>query len=193
MGIVPKPLDDEPRSFGLLGLDVLNLFDVELDLGHGKIRLFSRDHCKGQVVYWTRSAPVAVAPLETNGQMSFVVPMQLEGKDIDAVFTTDAEGALDGDIARQDYATGDETSHVFKTLTVDGLGIANARIQIRPASGCNGRSRLRGKPLLTERNPEFERCYGEPELTLGVAELKHLRIFISFEERSLYVTGADAG
>ena len=31
------------------------------------------------------------------------------------------------------------------------------------------------------------------ELTLGVAELKHLRIFISFEERSLYVTGADAG
>ncbi len=40
-------------------------YDVDFDFAVGKFNLFSKDHCDGQVVYWTRS-PVAVVPFSQN-------------------------------------------------------------------------------------------------------------------------------
>ena len=38
---------------GILGLDLLSTGDLELDLAHNKLNLFSRDHCRGKVIYWS--------------------------------------------------------------------------------------------------------------------------------------------
>ncbi len=42
---------------GVIGTDLLGKFDVDLDIAHKKLNLFSPDHCKGQVVYWTHGRP----------------------------------------------------------------------------------------------------------------------------------------
>jgi hypothetical protein len=52
----------------ILGLDILTMFDVELDLAHHKINLFAKDHCPGKVIYWTKNAGVASVPMKFYGR-----------------------------------------------------------------------------------------------------------------------------
>lgn len=180
MAILPVP-SANPNVFGQLGLDVLNRFDVELDFGHGKVNLFSPDHCKGQVVYWTHSAPVATAAIELHNQYQFTVPMLLDGKTVRAQFSAFGEGTIDGEIAQRQFGVGqDESSHVFKTLGFEGLAIANPRLSMRRSSACD------------EFKGPSSYCHGDPEMTLGIPELRRLRLFMAFSERKLYVTAAGA-
>lgn len=57
----PATFDQRP-IVGEIGMDVLSTVDFELDIAHGKLNLFSQDHCPGQVVYW--SGPVASIALK---------------------------------------------------------------------------------------------------------------------------------
>ena len=45
--------EGDQRSAGVLGLDFIGHFDVELDFKNRKLNLFSPDHCPGKVVYWS--------------------------------------------------------------------------------------------------------------------------------------------
>ena len=51
--IFPGPIGNDLHIAGFLALDVLEQFDVELDLAHHKINLFTKNHCPNKVVYWT--------------------------------------------------------------------------------------------------------------------------------------------
>jgi hypothetical protein len=195
VAIIPSFVKSDPRVVGLLALDVLNQFDVELDLAHDKLNLFSPDHCKGQVIYWTRSAPVAALPMTVRNLREFVVPMQLDGKDINAEISTNTEAALDGRVAHDVFGLDNaKGSHQFKMLAVDGLGIANPTLMVYEDKfdPCNGNSRQEATPLHTERNPRMEQCYGNADLRIGLPQLKHLRVFVAFQERMVYATAADA-
>lgn len=204
MGVVPGFSPDDKRETGILGIDLLGRFDVELDLAHGKVNLFSQDHCKGQVIYWTHTAAVAAVAMKFRGQETFVIPMQLDGQDLDAMVSTGPLPLLNGRVAQRTFGLEFEFSsapgsalpkHIFKTLSVDGLTITNPELSIYEdnSAPCNGGARMKAVPLRTEHNAEFETCFGLPDLTIGLPELKHLRVFIAFKERMLYATAADAG
>lgn len=196
VGIIPKYSPGDPRVVGILAMDVLNQFDLELDFAHHKLNLFSPDHCKGQVVYWTKTAPVAAVPMTLRGDKEFVIPMTLDDKSIDAEISTDDEAALNGKIAHDDFGLDNEKGrHTFKMISVDGLGITNPTLDIYRdlSGGCNGGAHEEAKALLTERDPMIiEHCYGHPDLYLGLQQLKHLRVFIALKERMLYATSAGA-
>lgn len=198
VGIIPDYSTSDPRVIGVLAQDILNQFDIELDLAHNKMNLFSPDHCKGQVVYWTKTAPVAAVPMTLRGDVEFVFPMQLDDKAIDVELSTEPAAALNGQIAHDDFGLDNEKgSHVFKMISVDGLGITNPNLAIykdTTGGGCNGHARQKDVSLLSER-PTFnalERCFGLPDLMLGLPELKHLRIFVAYKERMMYATAASA-
>lgn len=195
VAIIPTYVRSDQRVAGVLALDVLNQFDVELDLAHNKLNLFSPDHCKGQVVYWTKTAPVAALPMTVQGLREFVVPMQLDGKDIEAEISTNTQAELNGHVAHDVFGLDNaKGSHQFKMLAVDGLGITNPTLAIYEDNSqpCKGNGRQEATPLLTERNPRMEHCYGHAELAIGVPQLKHLRVFVAFQERMVYATAADA-
>jgi hypothetical protein len=197
VAIIPKYSASDPRVVGMLALDVLNQFDIELDLAHGKLNLFSPDHCKGQVVYWTKTAPVAAVPMTLRGRMEFVVPMQLDGKDVNAELSTVGGAMLNGIVAHDTFGLDNaDGEHTFAMLAVDGLGIAHPKLAIYNdlSGGCNGGAKQKNVPLTSEHdvvNP-FQRCYGHPDLQLGLQQLKHLRIFIAYRERMVYATAASA-
>lgn len=195
VAIRPKPAAGDPRVVGLLAMDVLNQFDVELDLAHDKLNLFSPDHCKGQVVYWTKTAPVAAVAMTLRGNMEFVFPMQLDDNTLDVELSTEPAAALNGKIAHDKFGLDNEKgTHTFKMISVDGLGIANPKLSVYrdDSPGCNGGARARPTPMLTERSLEVERCYGHPDLYLGLPQLKHLRVFVAYKERMMYATAASA-
>jgi hypothetical protein len=195
VGIIPKYSTSDPRVVGVLALDVLNQFDLELDFAHHKLNLFSPDHCKGQVVYWTKTAPVAAVPMTLRDYFEFVIPMTLDDKNVNAELSTDDEAALNGQIAHDDFGLDNEKGkHTFKMISVDGLGITNPALSIyKDTSGCNGAAHDVARPLLTERGEgRIEHCFGHPDLYLGLQQLKHLRVFVAFKERMLYATAATA-
>src|SRR5688572_23950782 len=57
----PNDTIGENDAAGLLGAELLSVFDVDFDFAAGKLSLFDQNHCPGQVVYW-QAAAVAVVP-----------------------------------------------------------------------------------------------------------------------------------
>lgn len=74
---------------GIIGLDLLAGVDVEMDPAHGKIRLFSQDHCPGGVVYWSRN--YAVMPLHKSRAGYRYFQVDLDGKKVRAHFKPEQE------------------------------------------------------------------------------------------------------
>lgn len=181
---------------GIVGLDLLANFDVELDLKHDHLRLFSQDHCKGRVVYWSDTS--AVVPFDKDASGHFAFDMQLDGKEVTVDFVVTKGSAtmpsrtakrifdLDGSSPGMEaHPVGDKTyyRYPFKSLSLGGIAISNPAIVIFPTS-----RECRPDP----HDNTVARCYGEADLDLRGAELSHLRLFLSFKEKKLYATAADA-
>jgi len=71
---------------GILGMNFLAQFDIELDVAHRKMNLFSQDHCPGHTVYW--SAKYDSAPIRLGTLGEFYFPMELDGKKLETTLAT---------------------------------------------------------------------------------------------------------
>jgi len=78
---IARPSEGLPIVGGL-GIDILDSIDLDLDFIHGKIGLFSQDHCPGQEVYWASSYDAV--PIHRSALGDFYFPMELNGKKIQA-------------------------------------------------------------------------------------------------------------
>lgn len=186
----PKSFDD--GIVGGVGADILSRFDMEVDVKNRRVILFSRDHCPGKVVYWTKSAYVAI-PLDIDLFGHSSIQMKLDGKAVSVALTLDAADARMGTkVAKRIFDLDensqgvtrvlDETANAlryrypFKTLDVNGISISNPNIELDPT-------------LKDCRQPH---CFGGSDLYLGTEELKQLHLFFAYSEKMLYVTPADA-
>lgn len=61
--VPPDTMDDQPFA-GVLGGDLLSVYDMEINTADHRINFFAKDHCPGHVLYWNSSA-VAVLPFRT--------------------------------------------------------------------------------------------------------------------------------
>jgi len=73
----------QPRSMdgfdGTLAPDMLKHYDVDLDFAHGKMNLFSQDHCPGKVLYWTKGDYV-VLPMQVAPSSHIRLPVTVDGR-----------------------------------------------------------------------------------------------------------------
>jgi hypothetical protein len=214
--ILDGKLSDDPKVAGVLGYDVLRRFDIELDLAHNKVNLFSQDHCPSKVVYWTHTAAIAATPIKVLDLAALNIPMQLDGKDVNAQISTSAPYALlHRHIARVSFgldspvspapaaATGTRGDsaeapkaqpYSFKTLSVDGITISNPVVYPYGQDKsyiCNGTTHEEPAPLRSMMR-QMVTCYGEPDMFLGRSVLRQLRIYLALQERMMYATAADA-
>jgi hypothetical protein len=185
---------------GILGMDVLKDFDVELDAAHRKMNLFSQNHCPGQGVYW--SAKYDSTPIRFGSLGEFYFPMELEGKKLETTLatsnpmttlSTDATRQLfnfdshSADVETETDPSGKTTAHYrAMKLSGEGLEIINARISLidRPAgSSCRLSSRSGAAA--------YEDCYGVHPLALGQNVVSKLRFYIATKEKMLYFTPAE--
>jgi hypothetical protein len=173
---------------GVLGADVMHSYDDELDFRNAQFKLFSQNHCKGQVVYWTHEA-FAVVPFALDGEHRISVPVQLDGKDFTAVLLTASPNSfMSLDLARETFGWNDKTPGLkspdapgspnstfpFKALTFEGVTVSNPAIRMQPDSN-------------------VETAFGEKRsILLGLDVLRQMHIFIAYSEQKLYLTGASA-
>ena len=192
------------HAAGVIGLDKIEGYDVELDLAHGKLNLFKPDHCPGQVVYWTDSAAVIPFRVQDDGQIN--VPMKLDGQTVNVILDTSTAtgeirfaaahrlfGLHRGDLRQSDDQEFGDYRYPFHALSVGGLTIANPDIGIFDYGDreeiCDGKFHTQHREHFAEAT---YRCLGGGDLRIGLKQLRALRLFISFSEKTLYVTPAEA-
>lgn len=186
---------------GILAMDVLRGFDIELDAAHRKLNLFSQDHCPGHAVYW--SAKYDSAPLRFGPLGEFYFPMELGGKKLETTLSTskpmttlntDATRKLfnfdshSADVETETDNDGRTTAHYrAMKLSGEGLEIINARISLidLPADNpCHLSSHLGAAT--------YEGCLGIHPLALGQNVISKLHFYIATKEKMLYFTPAEA-
>jgi len=202
---VPEPTAYGEQSYaglpiiGLLGIDLFAHADVEIDLSHGRMTLYSQDHCPGRVVYW--AADYSVIPMDQDDVGTLYFPVELDGQLINAtlstahpfsVLRTDASKALYGFDehsptvkTRTGASGGDPTHFQAMSLTAKGLTVMNADIELRHAD-CGFRRSTRNGAA------GYEKCLGLFPLDLGLNVLKKLHLYLATKERKLYFTAATA-
>ena len=191
----------------LFGANFLEANDLELDLAHGKVNIFSADHCPGQGVYWAHQwVPI---PIRIQHYSHIYLPVTLDGLETWAMLDTGAgvtivdkhvaEGKLDvpvdGGKGKPDgYLTGTSGAglpyykHTFGILDIGGLAFHNTEVAV-------AENRLNYLAMNRSNNPHVTERAEEPinaPIILGLAQLSKLRMYFSFKEHMLYVTPANA-
>jgi predicted aspartyl protease len=197
---------DNDDYAGILGADVLSMYDVSVDFAARKLDILSQIHCDGRVVYW-KERPLAIIPFERLRTGHIVLPVVLEGRTIKAFLDTGASGSTlnlipaenqfglkpgSADTPAAGTLNGENGStvwrHVFKTLTIEGVTVANPEFAIIP-------DRMRKHFDNTELGSLVSRPdeQVEPDVLLGMNVLRHLHVYIAYKEKKLYITPAAAG
>lgn len=180
------PADSLPQGVdGLLGADLLGNFDVDLDFANAKFNLFSRDHCDGRVVYWTK-VPIAKLPFMMDDSKHIIIHIQLDGHDEKAMLDTGAGRT----VMSLDSATFD-------------FGLSQADLKMVPGSNeSDGIRRYPFKQLsfadVVVSNPDITLVPDNkarmgpdaPDMIIGMNILRQLHLYIAYHERNLYISSA---
>jgi predicted aspartyl protease len=192
MMVVPGAAELQHNVIGMVGPDILQNYDVELDFAAGKMNLFDVKHCPGQVVYWTHT-PYAAVPIRMDNGGHMFVDVQVNGKTISAGVDTGADRStmplrvakelfgIDahspgmkplGDIRVNGTQPAPLYRYPFDTLTLEGVTVHQPVIDILDGD-------------------RFE-VGGGNQMLLGIKTLRQLHIYISYNEKMLYLTPAEA-
>ena len=171
---------------GILSLNFMLPYDIDIDFGTDKLNFFSQDHCPGGVLYWKADA-VAVVPFRIeDGHIA--VSLTLDGQQTDAILDTGAantvmqlydarhtHGLKPGDettpeigkVPDDDYKTPRRYTHIFKTMALGSIEVHNAHIKILEEPFLRG-------------------------TLVGMNVLRKLHIYFAFAERKMYISAASA-
>jgi len=188
---------------GRLGMDLLSGSDVEFDLAHDKVNLFSTDHCPGSVVYWANQ--YAVVPMRRGPLKDLYFSMELDGKKVQTKLATgDHYTVLSSYVTKGLYGWDENAPELGTLQTEDGksqhyrvmaltsgaLQVLNTQVRLyRDPSGCMVAARVARD---ADGAVGFEGCENVYPLRLGMNVLKKLRLYLATKEQKLYFTLADA-
>jgi len=197
----PRPPGVSDGLVGDLSLDLLATFDVDLDFRNNKLNLFSRDHCKGKVVYWADFYTSLPFTTDHSGHPNF--KMQLDGKELSVDFNMHRMRSAMGMLTAKRIFGIDESTpglmpvtdsrtgrlsgyhYMFKSLGLGGLTIGNPDVFLYPQQAeCSTAADYQGLKVV--------RCFGTSEMDIGLMEIKQLHLYFAFAEKTLYLTAADA-
>lgn len=189
----------------LFGTNLLEANDLELDVAHGKVNMFSSDHCAGQGVYWAHEwVPI---PIRIQGAGYIYLPVTLDGLETFALLDTGsgrslvdkhvAEGKLnvptdggkdkpDGNLVAGSGTTMPYYKHTFGTFDIGGIAFHNTELGVTHARWNENTNNMNAHVSLQDELPI------NAPIILGLQHLSKLRMYFSFKEHMLYVTPANA-
>src|SRR5262249_14711998 len=159
--------------------------------------LFNTEHCEGKVVYWPFAA-LSIVPFEVDPAGRIKFPVELDGKPLQAVLDTgSASMSISAEVAKELFDIGLDSPGVekvdsngtevhqrkFKSLAMEGIAVGNPNIVIVPAESSGRAVRSAGSRVLGNSGP---RPKAAPEMTMGMAMLGRLHVYIATAEKKLY-------
>jgi predicted aspartyl protease len=174
---------------GILAPNVLSKYEVEFDFANARLNLFTRDHCEGQVVYWTTGPYAAIPIVVDEHSWHLTLPVMLDGHRVRATIDTgSSRSILSWETAKDLFSLDEKTPGVekvpgsdihafhypFKSLAMQGVNVADPDL------------------LLVPDADSHMMMFGEPPMILGMGVLRQLHLFLSYKEKVLYATPASA-
>jgi hypothetical protein len=193
------------REDGIFAANFLAAYDVELDLAHHKMNLFTQDHCPGNVVYWTQDY-VAV-PFHLDASLHATFDASLNDQPLRALLDTGASSTiLSAQVARHRFdfdpvaagtvpdgnliAGGGELLpfylHRFQSLTLGGVQFRNTEVKVMTDHMTR---------VIRDRAPKESSAMEETKetpLIVGLSHLARLRVYIAYGEQMVYFSAASA-
>ena len=201
--ILIDPQSTDPRRYartdiiGYLGIDFLWKMDLDLDLAHRKLNLYEPSKCPGREVYW--SSYYNVVPLRRDAFGNFFFPMELDGRKLEAILTTDSTvSSLSTDVTKRIYGFDKNSSGVETRTDDDGHTIAQYRAMKLTASGLtvmDEKIQLADPPnntcRLTKKGDAigYTDCLYRYPLRLGSDVLRRMHVYLATKENMMYFTG----
>jgi len=190
---------------GVLAPDILKHYDIDVDFGADKLKLFSPNHCEGKVIYWSAPA-VAIVPMRVLHSGHIMVSVLLDGEPVTAILDTGAwHTTLALPVAETQFGlklgsaaapmTGNLTGkpnayvyrHIFKTLAFDGIVVKNPQVEIIPDL-LHQVAADAAAPVTGTRIRDPRKLEGAASMLIGMSILRHFHIYIAYNEQKLYVT-----
>jgi hypothetical protein len=197
------PQSTSPRRYtrsdiiGFLGIDFHWKMDLDLDLAHRKFNLYEPSICPGREVYW--SSQYNVVPLRRDAFGNFFFPMELDGRKLEAILTTnDSVSTLSTDVTKRVYGFDKNSSGIESVADGDGHTDAQYRAMKLTASGLtvvDEKIKLTDPPnntcRLTRKGDAigYTDCLYRYPLRLGSGILQRLHVYIATKENMMYFTG----
>jgi len=200
----------DPRLAGVLSRDQLLQYDVDADFPAHILKLFSPDHCEGNILYWKADA-VAISNFDTRGN-HFNIMATLDGKELHAIIDSGAGvSILTADSARRFFGiTADSPGmsesatltksaqypvyqHQFSELDFGGVAVKRPVIAIWP----DMLNRTVDRSLQNTGNRAVPMSFGvrPAQMIIGMDILSKLHMYIASREHRIYfssgVTGKD--
>jgi predicted aspartyl protease len=178
---------------GLLGPDILKLYDVEFDFFHGKLNVFAHSKCPGDAVYWTRGA-FAAENIKVDAGFHIAIDAALDGKPVTASLDTGSDTSfMSLDAARSLLGWSDHEPKL-RTLGTHSINGVDTQLYDFPFGSLSfqGLAVLEPKILLLPRQNISRYGRDEANVILGMSVLRQLRIYVAYEEGKVYMTGAEA-
>lgn len=197
--------DDVEDVAGVLAPNLLHRYDVDIDFARMKFSLLSQEHCDGKAVPWPANT-VNVVPMKLDSDNHIHVPVNLDGEDLTASLDTGATyTVLNLELAESKFGLkiGDADTpefgrllrspdsktyfHRFKSLTMEGVAIANPTVHLIPDLMRNRmmdeHDSLKGGSRLPTTAPKP----GIGDLILGMNVLRQWHIYIAYKEQKVYL------
>lgn len=173
---------------GLIGANILGMYDLDFDFAKATMRLFAPHRCAGRVVYWTQDeSQIAKLPIEWHGG-DITVPVEIEGHKVNAILDTGASTTV---MDMESYMStfgltptspGVEEVHnphdpypeyiyTFKEINFQGVTVHNARVR-----------------FVSDKYSHA----GYYNMLIGTDILMQLHLYIAYQQRLLIVTAASA-
>ena len=191
-GVTLAWLPDDARQGwpqdGLIGANILGMYDLDFDFAKATLRLFAPHRCPGRVVYWTQDeSQIAKLPIEWHGG-DITVPVEIEGHKVDARLDTGAnETVMDEESYMSTFGLTPtspgmqvvpnrndpypEYLYTFKELKFQGVTVRNARVR-----------------FVSDKYSHA----GFYNMLIGTDILMQLHLYIAYQQRLLIVTAASA-
>jgi hypothetical protein len=187
---------DTDDVVGLLGYGLLWTFDLELDLASGKLNFYEPGKCT-HPVYW--ATEFEVVPLQRNPLGEFFFPMKLDGRKIEATFSTGSTvTTLSTDVTKRVYGFDKDSTGIETQKDSNGMVVASYRAMKMSTSGLSvidERVRLVDPPRRCQLTRKadvigYTGCLYFYPLKLGNSILEHLHIYIDTKANRMYYTAA---
>jgi hypothetical protein len=197
----------DARLAGVLSRDQLFQYDLDIDFANGVLKLFSPDHCQGNVLYW-KAAAVAVGEFDTGGG-HINVQVTLDGQKLNAIIDSGSiNSVLSADVARRWFgltadspgmkqsgmAANDPQYPVyqreFSELDFNGVAARKPVMTIWPnVINRNSNGNLRN---IFSRAIPMSAGIAPPQMIIGMDILSKLHIYFAFREHHMYVSAANS-
>ena len=184
-GLLPR------RDAGSFGNDFLRAWDVEFDFTQNRFNLFSPDHCKGAVVYWTKQTYTEL-PFKLTSSTHLRVQAIVDGHKLKALIDTGTT-VTTINLRRARKIFGWKTDppelkplpapsymrwrnpapnafvYPFQSLSLEGIEVHNPFVAVMA---------------------DIET--GDEDMVIGMSMLQKLHMYVAYRERVIYITPVDA-